>query len=154
MALENGVFPSYVVLSETDEIEEERRIAYVAVTRAKNKLYLTSAKRRLLYGNVSRNKPSQFLLEYSGANKFETRKSYRFDDDEYGIKQVDFETPKPKEEVNNSDEKYKVGDFIIHKVYGEGIIVSLDDDTIGKICFTSKGEIKTFDLTHPSIRRK
>lgn len=154
VALENGVFPSYVVLSETDEIEEERRIAYVAVTRAKNKLYLTSAKKRLLYGNVSRNKPSQFLLEYSGANKFETRKSYRFDDDEYGIKQVDFETPKPKEEVIKSDEKYKVGDFIIHKVYGEGIIVSLDDDTIGKICFTSKGEIKTFDLTHPSIRRK
>jgi len=54
---------------------------------------------------------------------------------------------------NETNVNYKVGDFIIHKVYGEGIIVSVED-TIGKICFTARGEIKTFDLTHPSIRKK
>ena len=86
-AFENGIFPSYMSFNEfssndSDESEEERRIAYVAVTRAKNKLYLTSAKKRLLYGNVSRNKPSQFLLEYSGANKFETEKKLEHVDQE------------------------------------------------------------------------
>ena len=157
VALENGVFPSYVVLSEGDELEEERRIAYVAVTRAKTKLHLTSAKRRLLYGSISRNKPSQFLLEFSGSPKFETRtNSYNLNNknDEYNIRQVSYETPKTPNNTVESNNSYKVGDFIIHKVYGEGIIVSLDDTTTGKICFTARGEIKTFDLTHPSIRRK
>ena len=51
------------------------------------------------------------------------------------------------------DKNYKVGDFIIHKMYGEGIIVSLEG-TIGKICFTARSEIKTFDITHPSITKK
>ena len=152
VALENSIFPSFMVLAETDELEEERRIAYVAVTRAKNKLYLTSAKKRLLYGNISRNKPSQFLLEFSGANKFEPRKT--INDDEYGIRQVAIEHPKPVEQEERTNKHFKVGDFIIHKVYGEGIVVSLDDETTGKICFTSRGEIKTFDLTHPSISRK
>ena len=153
VALENGVFPSYVVLSEGDELEEERRIAYVAVTRAKTKLFLTSSKKRLLYGSISRNKPSQFLLEFSGGNKFEPKNNYqKIDNDDYNIRQVSYETSNEPQDENKGS--YKIGDFIIHKVYGEGIIVSLDDETTGKICFTARGEIKTFDLTHPSIRKK
>lgn len=154
VAFENGIFPSYMSFNEfssnnSDESEEERRIAYVAVTRAKNKLYLTTAKKRLLYGNIIRNKPSQFLLEFSSADK--PQKKINKYDDEYGIRQV--ELPK-EEEIKEQDKNYKVGDFVIHKVYGEGIIVSLEEGSIGKICFTSRGEIKTFDLTHPSIRKK
>ena len=152
VAFENSIFPSFLVLGNSEELEEERRIAYVAVTRAKNKLYLTTAKKRLLYGNKSSNRPSQFLLEFSGANKFEPRKI--INDDEYGIRQVAFEQPKEKVQEERTNKHFKVGDFIIHKVYGEGIVVSLDDETTGKICFTSRGEIKTFDLTHPSISRK
>lgn len=152
VAFENSIFPSFLVLGNSEELEEERRIAYVAVTRAKNKLYLTTAKKRLLYGNKSSNRPSQFLLEFSGANKFEPRKT--INDDEYGIRQVAFEQPNEKVQEERTNKHFKVGDFIIHKVYGEGIVVSLDDETTGKICFTSRGEIKTFDLTHPSISRK
>jgi len=151
VAFENSIFPSYMVLSDTEELEEERRIAYVAVTRAKNKLYLTTAKKRLLYGSTQKNKPSQFLLEFSGVPKFETKKNIYVD--EYQIRQVEYDILK-KDDKEKEDRKYKIGDFIIHKVYGEGIIVSLDDDTTGKICFTSRGEIKTFDLTHPSITKK
>jgi len=150
VAFENGIFPSFMSLEDDSDGEEERRIAYVAVTRAKNKLYLSTAKKRMLYGTTSRNTPSKFLLEFSGSNK--NKRRYQLDDD-YNIRQV---TPVEIKEVNENNEtnvNYKVGDFIIHKVYGEGIIVSVED-TIGKICFTARGEIKTFDLTHPSIRKK
>ena len=147
VAFEKGIFPSFMSTQENDE-EEERRIAYVAVTRAKNKLYLTTANKRLLYGNINRNKPSNFLLEFAGANKFNNKK---VNDDDFNIRQVPVETIS---EVKTSDDKnYKVGDHIIHKVYGEGIIVSLEG-TIGKICFTAQGQIKTFDIMHPSIRKK
>lgn len=147
VAFEKGIFPSYLSTQENDE-EEERRIAYVAVTRAKNKLYLTTANKRLLYGNINHNKPSNFLLEFAGANKFGKVEK---NEDEFNIRQV------PVEELNDiktsDDKNYKVGDQIIHKVYGEGIIVSLEG-TIGKICFTAQGQIKTFDIMHPSIRKK
>ena len=102
--------------------------------------------------------PSQFLLEFSGGSKFESRvNNYSFNNnfnDDYSIRQVSYENPKTQPETKENNSSYKVGDFIIHKVYGEGIIVSLDDATTGKICFTARGEIKTFDLTHQSIRRK
>ena len=149
VAFENGVFPSFMSMDDDVDDEEERRIAYVAVTRAKNKLYLSTAKKRMLYGNWSRNTPSKFLLEFSGSN----RNRIKYDaEDEYNIKQTLYEE-ELAEQVNNNDGNYKVGDFIIHKVYGEGIVVSIDG-TIGKICFTARSEIKTFDLTHPSIRKK
>lgn len=151
VAFENGIFPSFMSSSEDEDGEEERRIAYVAVTRAKNKLYLTTAKKRLLYGSISKNRPSRFLLEFSGANIFEKPKIKEYD--EYGISQVEREENKKQFENSTDDKNYKIGDFIIHKVYGEGIVVSLDGTT-GKICFTAQGQIKTFDMTHPSIRKK
>lgn len=149
VAFENGIFPSFMSLEDDDDGEEERRIAYVAVTRAKNKLYLSTAKKRMLYGNWSNNKPSKFLLEFAGSGN--NKKKYQYED-EYDIRQTSYEE---KEELNDQqkDNNYRVGDFIIHKVYGEGIVVSLDGN-IGKICFTARSEIKTFDLTHPSIRKK
>ena len=148
VAFENGIFPSFMSINESEDGEEERRIAYVAVTRAKNKLYLTTARKRLIYGQYSANRPSKFLLEFTGANNKQKTRSY----DEYNISQV-APTISNKEETKTESVSYKVGDFIIHKVYGEGIIVSLEQN-IGKICFAARGEIKTFDITHPSIRKK
>lgn len=149
VAFEQGVFPTYISNIENEDKEEERRIAYVAVTRAKNRLYLTTTKRRLLYGQTTRNRPSIFLLEFSGMNKFDNKR----DIDEFNISQVPKEEIKKEFEQANETKDYNIGDYVIHKVYGEGIIVSLDG-TVGKICFTSQGQIKTFEMTHPSIRKK
>lgn len=145
VAFEMGIFPSYFATTESDDGEEERRIAYVAVTRAKTQLYLTNAKKRLLYGQFNNNKPSQFLLEFTGANRFSKTKK------ENSIK-IDNQVSENKKE-DNQDKNYHVGDYVIHKIYGEGIIVSLEGNN-GKICFVERGEIKLFDITHPSIRKK
>lgn len=145
VAFEMGVFPAYYAITEGDEGEEERRIAYVAVTRAKTQLYLTTAKKRLLYGQINNNRPSQFLLEFTGANRFSKPKKDSV---------IKINNP-VKEEVtsDNQDKNYHVGDYVIHKIYGEGIIVSLEGND-GKICFVERGEIKLFNITHPSIRKK
>lgn len=145
VAFEMGIFPSYFATTESDDGEEERRIAYVAVTRAKTQLYLTTAKKRLLYGQFNNNKPSQFLLEFTGANRFSKTKK------ENSIK-IDNQVSK-NEKDDNLDKNYHVGDYVIHKIYGEGIIVSLEGNN-GKICFVERGEIKLFDITHSSIRKK
>ena len=55
---------------------------------------------------------------------------------------------------NKKDTKYSIGDMVVHTVYGEGIVVSLGDNNMGKICFTKQGLIKTFDMTHHTISKK
>lgn len=60
---EDGIFPGYRNIGETEKMEEERRLCYVAITRAKRKLYITSARERMLFGNVMNSKPSRFIGE-------------------------------------------------------------------------------------------
>ena len=139
VAFEEGIFPNRYRIESDYDLEEERRVAYVACTRAKNKLYLTCANKRMLYGNKVANQPSIFLEEFIGEGKKKVKKAI----------EVTFD--KPKVEMKN-DTSYHVGEKIHHKVYGEGIIVSLNG-VIGTICFTSQGVIKQFDMTHPSITK-
>ncbi|KRL28121.1 ATP-dependent DNA helicase PcrA [Limosilactobacillus frumenti DSM 13145] len=63
VGMEEGIFPLSRAIMEDDELEEERRLAYVGITRAKKKLYLTNAFSRLLYGRIQRNQPSRFVEE-------------------------------------------------------------------------------------------
>ena len=62
IGMEEGVFPHNMSLME-DNIEEERRLCYVGITRAKERLYITNAKRRMLFGNTNMNPPSRFIAE-------------------------------------------------------------------------------------------
>ncbi len=78
VGVEEGIFPGIRAIGEQDEMEEERRLCYVAMTRAKEKLYLTCANQRMLFGRTSSNRPSRFLeeippehLEKSGRNFLE-----------------------------------------------------------------------------------
>jgi len=75
--MEEGIFPGRQSLYDPNEIEEERRLAYVGVTRAKEKLYLTRAKTRMLFGNTTHNQPSPFLLEIDPAyvNEIKTQRA-------------------------------------------------------------------------------
>ena len=107
VALEEGIFPS---LKEDSDIEEERRIAYVAFTRAKEKLYLTCANHRLIYGRVVLNTQSRFITEF-------------VDSQEWKMKYDDIE------EIND-DEPIKTGDHVNHTIFGKGLVVASDESTI------------------------
>ena len=111
IGLEEGLFPHSNCLDSPDEIEEERRLCYVAVTRAKKTLTLVNAERRMLYGNTNCNPPSRFISEIS---------------DEYLDK--DLKEDKMhfnKEEMIDGTAEYSVGDHVVHEIYGEGVVVAI-----------------------------
>lgn len=136
VGMEENIFPNNARVSNAEELEEERRIAYVACTRAKEKLFLTHSSDRLLYGRYNKNQISRFLKEFSEGYAKAPKKS-----------------SKKTESTTEQNIAYKVGDKVIHKIYGEGIIISKQGDT-GQICFTNQGAIKKFDLTHQAISKK
>ena len=129
VALEEGLFPA---IRDESDIEEERRVAYVAMTRAKEKLYLSSASRRLIYGRVVRNNKSRFLLEFIVPEEIKEATS---------------------EEKNIVDEgEIKVGSKVIHTYFGYGIVVEADDRFI-KVLFEKGSEIKKLTKNHPTITK-
>ena len=68
VGMEDGIFPSYKSIGEDEELEEERRLCYVGITRSKELLYLTCAKQRTIFGSTSHNMPSRFINEISASN--------------------------------------------------------------------------------------
>ena len=129
VGVEEGLFPHNNSLESNDELEEERRLCYVAITRAKKKLYLINARSRILYGKVSSNVPSRFINEIS---------------DEYIEtigKKEDSNVFKPKIDKNkmmNEDNDLHPGDMVNHDKYGFGVVVTIDG-SIATISFKRDG---------------
>ena len=130
VALEEGIFPNTYLFDTDEELEEERRVAYVAVTRAKQKLILTNAKSRLLYGNSKRNSVSRFLLEFTGGSKIPEFSGFA------QAEPVKFD---------NAIEKLvlQIGDKVINPRYGEGTVLKIEKD-IAQIVFPKSGIITKF----------
>ena len=137
IGLEEGIFPHSRSLFDNEELEEERRLCYVAVTRAKEKLWLVCAGRRMLYGNEGANPPSRFIKEIS---------------DEYLDKDIIKRNDKKISTLDtiSSNEEYSIGDKINHIEFGEGIVVSVDK-TILTIAFPHPYGIKKIMKGHKSI---
>ena len=117
VGMEEGLFPHNMSLMENN-LEEERRLCYVGITRAKERLYLTNAKRRMLYGKENMNIPSRFISEI----------------DEKLIEKIG-----PKEENKVIDKKQMYtndnnditeGSIISHEQYGTGVVVKCDGSLI------------------------
>ena len=150
VGMEEGVFPGFKSIGEDKEIEEERRLCYVGVTRAKERLYLTRSKQRTTYGSTTYNPPSRFLTEipenmldgYEEAMEKKTNiEKDNFSDSKYtwsygsrsnsnNNNNYTFRTAesflnslnkKPEKQVVNFSE-YKAGTKVYHKKFGEGII--------------------------------
>ncbi len=130
VGLEEGIFPS---VREEVDMEEERRVAYVAVTRAKEKLYITCASRRLIYGRMVRNPKSRFLMEYLKAED---------------VKQA-IEEKKTTVAVSGEIE---IGSRVNHKFFGNGIVIA-KDDTLIQILFDKDQAIKKIAKGHPTITK-
>ena len=86
VGMEEGIFPGASAQYDQDELEEERRLCYVAMTRAKEKLTLTNARQRMLYGRTSTNRPSRFLEEIPEENlRWEGKPEPRFGGEPGGV---------------------------------------------------------------------
>lgn len=130
-ALEDGLFPSDQSIYDQDGIEEERRVCYVAVTRAKEKLYLSYATQRLLYGRFENKIRSRFLHEIKN---------------EEIVKSLTESTPKFA-----SKDLYSLGNKVEHALFGTGVIVNLEKDVV-TIAFKMPHGIKRLQKGHPSIK--
>jgi DNA helicase-2/ATP-dependent DNA helicase PcrA len=123
--LEEGLFPHEQSLVERDGLEEERRLAYVAITRARERLYLTLAQTRMLHGQTRYSLPSRFLEEVPAAlQKWLTP---RF----VGRKFADWAAPAPRKvqhdfRARRGDGGFRIGQNVTHPKFGAGVIVDAE----------------------------
>ena len=149
VGMEEGLFPISRSLDKEEDLEEERRLCYVAVTRAEENLYITNAKKRTMYGNTSYTMPSRFIDEMGNSIEVEVARERQLERDEL-LKVSDYTKPKKFEfkekkieRKNNIDgEIIKIGDKVEHKKWGIGTIVSIkpkDNDSEISIAFEKNG---------------
>lgn len=151
--MEEGIFPGAQCMFSEEELEEERRLAYVGITRAKEKLYLVNAQQRMLYGTTNRNMASRFLREIpmtvtedvstktykvptASCSKITHTASSSIGARKFG--QAGNSAAKPTAD-------YKVGDTVLHKSFGTGTILSLQPmggDILMEIAFDKAGTKK------------
>ena len=143
VGMEEGIFPHSNSFNEEGGIEEERRLCYVGITRAKKKLYLLNAKQRMMYGQRQITDPSRFISEIP-------------DDllEKEEIKPMEFSHKINTSSMYNSDSEvdYKVGDRVSHTMYGVGIVVGIEDDII-TIAFHKRFGIRKLLKNHKNLRK-
>ncbi len=140
IGMEEGIMPHSMSLNEAGELEEERRLCYVGITRAKERLYITNAKRRMLFGNTNMNPPSRFIAEIDG-NLIEKEES------------------KPETKVFNKTNfyegeriDYKHGEIVMHASFGKGVVVD-NDERFVTVAFDKRFGIKKFLNNYQGLRR-
>lgn len=158
MGMEEGIFPLSRSLEKEDELEEERRLAYVGITRAQKKLYITNAFSRMLYGRRQTNPESRFIDEISdnlihSENDFSKNNSLRTPfDSARSRRSQNFATQRsyhqPTQKVqkpkgSGADKKsWNIGDKVQHKTWGTGTVVKVNgtgEDTELDIAFPDQG---------------
>ena len=152
--MEEGIFPHQNSFGSESEIEEERRLCYVGITRARKVLYLTNAHSRILYGREQVNPPSRFIKEID-KNLLDVK-----------VKGMELEHLRSKNvgkiptfsskssfynDEGNSLE-FKVGDHLMHSLYGRGTIVAMDN-TFYTVAFSSRFGIKKIMKNFKGIRK-
>ncbi len=137
--LEEGIFPHKNSMDSKSELEEERRLMYVAITRAKKKLFITNARRRMIFGVENMSVPSRFINE--------------IDKDLLEVENKEPEKViKHEKNVYNEDQEYSYGDKIMHDTYGLGVVVDVSGSIIS-VAFNKDVGIKKLLKNHKSIRK-
>ncbi len=144
--MEESIFPSMSTIMNPQELSEERRLAYVGITRAKEKLYLVRASERMLFGSTTRNRESRFateipskLVEKTGNERVGT---IAFNSSQPTTKMNFDPFAKKPAQTPKSSVKYSVGDMVMHKVFGKGMITSAEpmgSDTMLEVAFDKVG---------------
>ena len=143
LGMEEGIFPHSRSFESAKELEEERRLCYVGITRAKKKLYLLSARTRTLYGRTSGTIESRFIKE--------------IDPTLINIKNESVKKDENKKVSNMYSNKtidgLKAGDTVIHTIFGEGVIIKISGD-IATIAFKYGVGIKSIAANHKYLSKK
>lgn len=141
IGMEDGIFPHQNSFS-AEGLEEERRLCYVGITRAKEKLFISNAKRRMLYGKDVINPPSRFIKEIAPE-----------------LIEVENERMLPEEQINKEnlyhsegEVNFAVGDIIMHTIYGRGVVTEVNGDFIS-VAFAKNYGIRKLLKNHKSIKK-
>lgn len=129
VGMEESILPHSRAFYDASDLEEERRLCYVGMTRAKQELILLHSSSRVLYGGVQHNPPSRFLSEISKDFVEDSRLS----------------SPQTEYDFDQSPDPYvpklEIGDRVKHQIFGEGKVTHLEGE-VAKIAFKSKGTKK------------
>ena len=140
VGMEENIFPHVNSFEGQDSIEEERRLCYVAITRAKKKLFLLNTLKRTLYGKTSVNMPSRFISEID-------KEYLDIPEKKQSLVTKTFD----KSKMFNDDNGLKEGDNVVHETYGPGVVVMVDK-LVATIAFKGVG-IKKLMKNHKSIKK-
>ena len=161
--MEENIFPGMASVYVPSEVEEERRLAYVAITRAKEELYIFHAESRMIFGMTNRNRVSRFveeipetLVEHTRSRDYSARpvsmpsfggaKPFGEALKTKSVAEAGGFTPKPRVKPAPAG-TYRVGDTVLHKAFGTGLIVSatpMANDTLLEVAFDKVGTKKLF----------
>jgi len=159
VGMEEGLFPHARTLMDETEIEEERRLCYVGITRAKEKLFLSSTKMRTIYGNTVTYPPSRFLQEIPARlvktikrqERFSALENFKQVSEKYSARPQkpastfnphSFMPQKPAAAAGGTGTRFNTGDRVSHSKWGEGLVVSVKDSPDGqevKVAFAGAG---------------
>lgn len=159
VGMEEGLFPHARTLMDETEIEEERRLCYVGITRAKEKLFLSSTKMRTIYGNTVTYPPSRFLQEIPAhlvktikrQERFSALENFKQVSERYSARPQkpastfnphSFMPQKPAAAAGGTGTRFNTGDRVSHSKWGEGMVVSVKDSPDGqevKVAFAGAG---------------
>lgn len=159
VGMEEGLFPHARTLMDETEIEEERRLCYVGITRAKEKLFLSSTKMRTIYGNTVTYPPSRFLQEIPARlvktikrqERFSALENFKQVSEKYSARPQkpastfnphSFMPQKPAAASGGTGTRFNTGDRVSHSKWGEGMVVSVKDSPDGqevKVAFAGAG---------------
>ncbi len=142
VGMEENIFPHVNSMLEPGGLEEERRLCYVGITRAKQRLYISNAKRRMLYGKDSMNMPSRFIKEID---------KKLIDEDKTITLEVKEKLNKSSL-YNNAQIDYKAGDVVMHTIYGRGVVVEVRENIL-TIAFAKNFGIKKLLKNHKSLKK-
>lgn len=146
--MEEGMFPSMTTIMNPSEVSEERRLAYVGITRAKEKLYIVKTRERMLFGHTSHNRESRFATEIPSTLVEKTGNERAFASayaqQQQAPSKMNFDpfAKKSSQKPSATVAKYSVGDMVLHKVFGKGMITSAEpmgNDTMLEVAFDKVG---------------
>jgi DNA helicase-2/ATP-dependent DNA helicase PcrA len=183
VGFEDGLFPGMRAIGDAEEMEEERRLCYVAITRAKETLTISHAKQRMLYGRTNASLPSRFLREIpeeivqkKGGYRFAQESHSAFSDSDYGYSQRGYQPRSTayemvqKERVKHASSYSTVaapqkasylelnkGDMVEHAAFGKGMVLSvmkMGGDALLEIAFDQIGTKKLMAKTASAHMKK